>query len=187
MKPLLLLLCLFLVLPPTFGQNPDFIAVRKKNGRTIKNFFAGSDILLQTTDGRYFQGPIKTIRNDSVFILLYDIRSYPTNFGTMIKDTITVQTIGLHHQDIKRIHISKRRSFLQRTAGPLLMLGGAGYFAINVLNGALFDLPITDKKNLRTLGIAGGSFGVGYFLSKLFSTDGFSKSKHRIVYVDIQS
>lgn len=65
------------------------------------------------------------------------------------------------------------------------MLGGGGYLALNLLNGAVFRLPITDKKNLRTLGISGSALGVGYLLSKLLSSDGFTKKKHAVKYIDL--
>lgn len=185
MKPLLALFCFLINFQNLSAQSPDYISIRKKNDRVIKNFYTGSNILFQTTDGSYLQGPVKAIRNDSLFILIYDVRPYRTMFGSVIKDTISVQTIGVHRKEIKRIHLSKKEGFFQRNTGPLLMIGGAGYFALNVLNGAIFELPITDKKNLRTLGIAAGAFGLGYLITKLFSSDGFSKGKHRIVYVDL--
>ena len=185
MKPLLCLFLLLSVLQNASSQSPDYIAVRKKNGRTIKNFYAGSEILFQTNDGGYVQGPIKMIRNDTVFILLYDIRLFPTTIGTLVRDTISVQTISVNYKEIKRIQLSGKPGFLQRTVGPLLMIGGAGYVVLNVLNSATSGLPVTDEENLQRLGIAAGVFGVGFFLTKLFSSDGFSKSKHQIVYVDL--
>ena len=185
MKPLLCLLLLLSVFQNTSAQSPDYIAVRKKNGRTIKNFFAGSQILFQTNDERYIQGPIKMIRNDTVFILLYDIRMFPTTIGTLVRDTISVQTISVNYKDIKRIQLENKAGFLQRTVGPLLMIGGAGYIVLNLVNSATSGLPITEEENLQRLGIAAGVFAAGFFLTKLFSSDGFSKPKHQIVYVDL--
>jgi hypothetical protein len=184
MKPLLLFLFLCL-LQPAFAQSLDYISVRKQNGRVLKNFYTGSEIVLQQTDGSYLNGPIQTIRNDSLFLLLYDIRYYPTAWGTYMKDTVATTLVGMHAREIRRILLTRRKSFLQRTASPLLMAGGAGYLAVNVLNGALFDLPLTDGKNLRRIGIAGGAFGLGFLFKKLFSSDGFSKKTYRIVYVDL--
>src|SRR5215218_2915444 len=185
MKPLLLLFCFLIALQNLSAQSPDYIAVRKKNGRTIKNFYAGSQILFQTNNGSYVQGPIKMIRNDTIFILLYDIRSFATNFGTLVRDTISVQTLAVNYKEIKRIGLSIRRNFLQRTVSPLLMIGGAGYFTLNLLNGTFFSSSVTSEEKLRTAGIAAGLFGIGYLINRLFSSDGFSKAKHKIVYVDL--
>lgn len=167
------------------AQSLDYISLRKKNGRSIKNFYTGSTILFQTTDGNYTEGPIKAIRNDSVYITVYDIRYMPTIYGTFVRDTIATFYPGVLYKEIKRIQIKRRRGFLESRTGPLLMIGGAGYFALNVLNGSIYNQPLTDKRNLRTLSIAAGSFGLGYLIDKLFVSDGFSKKSQRIVYVDL--
>jgi len=184
MKRLLLFLSL-VAAQTVYSQSLDYISVRKKNGRVIKNFYAGSPIVLQLLDGSYLQGPIQAIRNDSLFVTLYDIRRFPTTFGSYITDTVSISLIGLHYNDIQRVQLVKKQSFAERSLGPLLMLGGGGYMALNLLNGAVFDLSITDKRNLRTLGISGGAFGLGFLFTKLFASDGFSKKRHRIQYIDL--
>ncbi|HEV7331924.1 MAG TPA: hypothetical protein VGN63_12865 [Flavisolibacter sp.] len=184
MKPLLLV-CLLFFVQTIFGQSLDYISVRKQNGRVLKNIYTGSVVLMQLTDGSYLQGPVQAVRNDSVFVIWYDIRYYPTNFGTYVRDTITTTVTGTRFQDIKRIHLEQRRSFLKQAAGPLLMIGGGGYLALNVLNGALYELPLTDSRNLRRIGTAAGAFGLGFLFRKLFASDGFSKRKHSIVYIDL--
>lgn len=184
MKPLLLV-CLVFFVQTTSGQSLDYISVRKANGRVLKNFYTGTPILLQLTNGSYLQGPVQSVRNDSVFVMLYDIRYYPTNFGTYIRDTITTSVIGARFQEIKRIHLQQRKGFLKRVSGPLLMIGGGGYLVLNVLNGAFYDDSITGSKNLRKIGTAAGAVGLGFLLHKLFASDGFSKPRHNIVYVDL--
>ncbi|HEX8314621.1 MAG TPA: hypothetical protein VF609_06505 [Flavisolibacter sp.] len=185
MKPLLLSFLLSLFIQNSFAQSLDYISIRKKNGRVIKNIYNGSHVLLQTVDGSYLQGPVNAIRNDSIFLTIYDIRLYQTIWGSIIRDTITSTLVGMHYKDIGRVHLNRRTTFVQRSMGPLLMLGGAGYLAVNVLNGALFDIPIADKQNLKRLGTAAGLFGIGYLIQKLFSSDGFSKKKHQVLYVDL--
>ena len=184
MKPLLLV-CLFFTCQYCFAQSLDYISVRKKNGTVIKNFFSGADIVLQTTYGSYLQGPIKTIRNDTVFVTIYDIRYLPTVFGTYVKDTISTAIVGVAKDEIARVLIQKRRNFLQRTIAPMAVIGGAGYFTLNLLNGTFFDKSVSANHKLKVLGISVGTFGVGYLIQKLFSSDGFSKKTHRIIYVDL--
>ena len=186
MKQLLLSFLFSLLLFTSFAQGHDYISVRKKNGRVLKNFYAGSDILLQTKEGQYLQGPIKSIRNDSVFITLYDIRYFPTIYGGYLKDTVSVMVVGIAHKEISRIRLSTKQSFVNKRAGPLLVIAGAGYFTLNLLNGISYGLPITDSKNLQRVGIAGGLFGLGYLFQKLFSFDGFSNPKHRIEYIKLK-
>ena len=184
MKPLLLLVAFFL-LQTGIAQSLDYLSVRKGRDRVVKNFYAGSGIQLQLADGSYLAGPVQSIRNDSVFVTVYDIRYYPTAWGTYLRDTVATTLVGLRNKDIQRIYLHRRQPFLQRTAGPLLMLGGAGFFTLNVLNGAFFDNSLTGRKNVQRIGIAAGAFGVGYLVKKLFASDGFSTKRHHIVYVDL--
>ena len=184
MKPLLLLLFLFLI-HSLSAQSLDYISVRKKSGRVVKNFYAGSSIVLETTDNTYLQGPIKIIRNDTVVITQYDVRLYRTPYGSVMRDTITSSNIGIYYKDIKRILLNQKTSFLQRTFSPLLMLGGSGYFAITALNGAFYSSSTTGNERIKKLGISAGLFGLGYFLQKLFTSDGFSQKRHQIMYVDL--
>jgi hypothetical protein len=171
----------------TQAQSPDYISVRKKTGRVVKNFYTGSRITVQTKDGGYWEGPISAIRNDSIFLTIYDIRFYPTVFGTRMRDTAAVLPLGLSYNDLARVYLSVRQSFWQRSLPSLMMVGGAGYLSLNVLNGALFSLPLTDEKNLRKIGISAGALAAGFFLSKLFHSDGFSTSRHRLLYVKLSA
>ena len=184
MKPLLLF-WLVLLLQTASAQSLDYISVRNKDGRAMKNFYAGSTVLLQLEDGRYLQGPVQTVQNDSVFITVYDIRLWPTPYGSYVKDTITTTHAGIHYKEIKRVFLNQRRGFFKRMSGPLLMIGGGGYLFLNVVNGALYKLPITDGQNLRRIGTAAGAGGLGYLFTRLFASDGFSKKKHHIVYVNL--
>lgn len=179
----LLFIFSFLLLQTAYAQSLDYISVRKKNGNVIKNFYTGSNILLQTENWSYYEGPIAAIKNDSVFITLYDIRMMPTIYGGFIRDTISTTIAGINYRDIKRIHIKKHRSFFERQTGPILMIAGSGYIALNVLNRTFF--PLSENGNIKKLSIAAGVFGLGYLANKLFASDGFSKKKHQIVYVNL--
>jgi hypothetical protein len=169
----------------SFAQSLDYISVRKKSGRVVKNFYSGSNILIETTNGRYVEGPLAAIRSDSFYITVYDIRLLPTIYGSYIKDTVSTVLVGLRKDGINRVQLTRKAGFMQRTGAPLLMLGGASYFALNILNGAFFNDSIMSARNLKTLGISAGAFGVGFLIRKLFSSDGFSKKSHQIVYVDL--
>lgn len=181
MKPLLFFFFLLLVYDLS-AQQADYISVRK-NGRAVKHFISGSRIVLQTTAGNYVEGPVHAIQHDSVYITIYDVRMLPTVWGTRIRDTVSVYVLPLHYKQIERIYLNPRRGFLKRSAGPLMMLGGGGYLVLNVLNGAVFGLPVTDAKNLRTIGTSAGVFGAGFLLNKMFQSDGFTTRKHEIRYV----
>lgn len=184
MKPLLLL-CLFFLSHTVLAQSLDYISIRKQNNRVVKNFYTGSAMLMQLTDGSYLQGPVQTIKNDSVYVVVFDIRYYRTNFGTLMRDTVSKSSVGVYYKNIKRIYLNRRQGFFQRSIGPLLKIGSAGYLALNILNGDLFRPSLTGNKNLRKIGYSVSAFGLGFLLNKWFATDGFSKPKEKIVYVDL--
>lgn len=184
MKPLFLFFSLFF-LQACFSQNLDYITIRKNNGRVVKNFYAGSDITLQTTDELYLQGPVKAVQNDTVYLILYDIRYLPTTYGGFVRDTLTTTVMGIHYKDIKRIQLNDRQSFYQRSGPALLILAGGGYLALNVLNGAFYNQSVSGSDRLRRIGIGGALFGLGYLLQRLFHSDGFSKPSQQIVYVNL--
>lgn len=186
MKPLLLFLLLFPFFF-SFAQSLDYISVRTRKDRVVKNFYTGSDILLQTTEYAYLQGPIKAVRNDSVFLTIYDVRMVQTTYGGFIRDTITTTVVGLSYKEIKRVYLNRRRSFTQRNGPNLLMIGGAGYFALNVLNGAYFGESLASRDKVKRLSISAGLFGLGFLLQKLFRSDGFSKPSQKIVYVNLSA
>lgn len=169
------------------AQSLDYISVRKRNGQVVKNFYTGSQLLLQRRDGSYLEGPAQAIRNDSVFVLFYDIRYYPTPWGTYQKDTIATLLVGLPFAEVSRLFLSRHKGFFERRTGSLLMAGGAAYLALNITNGVIFGQPLTDPKNLQRVGFAAGAFGLGYLIKKLFVSDGFSRRSQRIEYIHLQA
>ena len=146
------------------SQASDFITVKKKNNRTIKTFFPGVPISLQTYDKRQASGLITAIRNDSVFVKEWDVRAVPTNLGVTMLDTAGVYVTGFHYKDIEIIDVSDRMKFSEVTLDRILIIGGVGYTVLNVVNGAYLHEPITDSKNLKRLGIAAGAIGTGFLL-----------------------
>lgn len=170
----------------SLAQGQDFISVRKKNGRPLKTFIAGSPIIFETVYGTYVSGPIEAIKNDSVFVKIYDIRTFATNLGFAMVDTISTYIAGFHYKDIRKIRLFNKERFIRSKIDKLLIIGGAGYFILNVVNGAYFNEPITDKKNLRSLAISLGAVGTGLLINKFFKVSNFSTGKHKIVYVNMK-
>lgn len=159
------------------------ISVRKKNGRLIKTFIAGSPVELESVYNGYVNGWIRNIKNDTVFVKIYDIRRVAGFLGLPTIDTFGTYIVAIYYKDIEKIKISARQRFISLKLDKLLYIGGIGYFILNLINGPYLEQPITDKENLRKLGISLGAVGTGLLISKLFSAENFSKRTHRIVYV----
>ena len=184
MKPTLVFF-LLLVVHLSFAQSLDYISVRKKNGRVLKNFFSGSDILLQTTDGTYWQGPVRTLQNDTLYLTVYDVRYMPTVYGGFVRDTLTTSVVPVYYKNIKRIQLNPHENFFQRTGPVLLMLAGGGYLTLNILNGAFYNQSVPGRERVRKIAAGASLFGLGYLLQKLFHSDGFSKPSHQILYTNL--
>ena len=184
--PKLVVIFLLATFPYTsFAQVSDIIAVKKKNGKTIKNFFEGSTILFQTKDGDYIEGPIDKIHGDTVYIRMYDIEKIASSVGNYVYDTLSTFLIGTNYHDIKRISVYKGRGSIRQKVGVLMMVAGAGYAVLNLLNGAFFNLPITDPENLKKLGISAALVAVGFINNKFFPPNSFTRKKDKIVYISL--
>jgi len=186
MSRLLIILFLLFFYLLSHSQSPDFISVKKKNGITLKTYRTGLPITFENTFGETISGPIESIRNDSVFVRIYDRRVFMTNLGVTIVDTITTYVSGFHYKEIKRVKLYEKKRFIRSKIDRLLIYGGAGYFILNIANGAFFDSPITDKKNLKRLGISLGAIGTGILIRKFFGINNYSRKKHKIVYVNMK-
>jgi hypothetical protein len=180
----LLLICCFIVLHfSAMAQISDMISVRKKNGRLIKTFIAGAPVELQSVYSGHVNGWIRNIKNDTVFVKIYAIRTVAGFLGLPTVDTFGTYIAAINYKDIEKIKISQRQRFISSKLDKLLYIGGTGYFILNLINGGYLEQPITDKENLRKLGISLGAVGTGLLINKLFSTGNFSKRRHKIVYV----
>jgi hypothetical protein len=168
MNRLLLLIGWMLLSVTGFSQASDFLVVKKKNNRTLKTYFPGLPITFEMVNKAWVDGYVMAIRNDSVFVKEYDVRSVPTIWGVSMLDTAGTYVVAVHYTDIGRMVFDKKPppfSFI--TDGTILMIGGLGYGVLNVVNGKYLHEPITDKDNIKSLGIALGVAGAGFVLHKI--------------------
>jgi hypothetical protein len=183
MLRLLLICCFTGIYCLSVAQVSDMISVRKNNGRLIKTFMAGSPVILESVYNGHVNGWIMNIRSDSVFVKIYAVRTVAGFLGLPTVDTFGTYIAAIYYKDITKIKVSQRQRFISSKLDKLLFIGGTGYFILNILNGAYLEQPITDKENLKKLGISLGSVGTGILINKLFSAGNFSKRRNKIVYV----
>jgi hypothetical protein len=168
MKPFLFILLSSFVSSLAFSQATDFIVVKKHNNRTVKSYFTGLPIALQTESYTWVNGWITDIRHDSIFVKQYDIRQVPTIWGTLMIDTAGSYNVGVYYKEIRRIEFDEKGSrFGFITNGTIFMIGGVTYAVLNVVNGRYLHESITDSKNMTTLGIALGVAAGGFILNRI--------------------
>ncbi len=99
------------------------ILILKKNLRTIKTFFPGTEISMSTTDG-YYSGRVTSISRDSVFIIQYDIRQIPSNLGVYFLDTVAKYRYGINYKQIIAFDKQYNKKFNWAGSGGALFGGG---------------------------------------------------------------
>jgi len=147
----------------------------------------GSPISFTTVYGHGISGWITNIKNDSVFVKMYDVRTLPTQFGTTVVDTVGSYLANIAFKDIARIDLAEKESFGFIKNGTIFIIGGLGYAALNVINGAYLKEPITDSKNLTSLGIALGVAGGGYLLNRIHHHKQKNGNNYKIEYVSMNN
>lgn len=187
MRQLLLVTLLIAVSPFIFSQSNDFIVVKKKNGRTIKTLNTGSAIIFQLKSKDYVNGWIENIKNDSVFVRIYNRQAFMTPMGFSVFDTVRIYLKPFHYKDISRVKIYYRRRFIRSKIDRILIGVGAIYFLTNIINGAYHKTSVTGTENLKRLGISLTAIGAGIIMrTKVIDVDNhFSTKRHRIEYVKI--
>lgn len=187
MKPCLLLILLLSFVQLTFSQQPDFIVLKKRNGRTVKTYYTGAFISAVTYNGFNINGFIKDIRNDSLIILQQERRLMATELGSAL-DTFSY-TLGVDYHEIERFNYTSRytwgrkRGFAQVTLPRLMMIGGAGYVLLELINTAYRNDSLKDGKKLTAMGIAAGVAMAGFTISKLVNGNNKAGKKYKVIYV----
>jgi len=144
-----------------FSQQSDFLSLRK-NGRTIKNYFTGSEFNFIHESGSPISGIIEKIYKDTIYMYQYDIRMSPTPWGTRFADTIGKYHLKYSFKEITAIP-KPHKAFEFIRNGTIFMIGGVGYAALHTINGLIQK----DKIDPQTLIISGSVALVGYGMRKL--------------------
>ena len=141
---------------------PSFIILRKHN-QTIKTYFTASYIVLQLSNKQWIEGRIKKIKEDSLFIDQMAIRQVANYFGLPTVDTLRLGLFKVHVNEIYALP-KQDKSINILSNGVVLQAIGAGYIALNIINGIGKSEPIFEGQNGTNLAIATGVFAIGQLL-----------------------
>ncbi len=160
----------------SWAQSPDFILFKKKD-RTLKTYFAGSQIGFTSVTGAYIEAYITAIKNDTLYLKEYVIHQAPTQLGVYILDT-TFYYDRYHYNQIYSIGKTGRH-FDWAGSGAVLMGGGA---LLTVASGVVY-LADNKKFSPQLLGASLGLFGIGYLLSRNAGKGMVIGKRYSLVYV----
>jgi hypothetical protein len=155
-------LVLFLLFIPftSLAQSSDFIILKKKH-KTIKRFYAGTQVEFMTTTGAYRDALITRIANDSVYLQEFLIRRVPTQLGYFITDTAGSFRYVYHYNQIASIG-KPQKGFNVRGSGAALFGGG---IILTLASGVVY-LADREKFSPALLIASVGLGTLGYFMSK---------------------
>ena len=160
MKKLLPIVLLFTVLN-AFAQ-PNFAVLRKHN-QTIKIYFPTSYIVFQLSNKQWVEGRIKAIKDDSLIINQMALRNVINYLGLFAIDTVR---LGIFKVSVNEIYAlpKENESFGFIRNGSLLQIAGAGYLALNTINGIGKSEPFFSANNSPRLAAGVGLFALGTLL-----------------------
>ena len=161
MKRFLLTLTIVTTAFAAAAQSSDFIILKKKN-KTVRTYYAGSNIEFVTTNGAYRNGVINKVQNDSIFMQEFVVRRIPTFVGNYILDTAGSYRFSYNYNEIKIFGSKEQKKFNVNGSGAALLGGG---ILLTLASGVVY-LADRDKFSPALMGASAGLAGLGYLLTK---------------------
>lgn len=179
--------CFFLCLILFYSGDaqPSDILLLKKHDHTLRTFFPGNQIAFSTATG-YFSGYIESIRNDSLFLVQYDIRQIPNNLGFYFLDTVGIYPFNFNYKQITGFGKNNKRNFDWSASGGALFGGGVLLTTVG-LGTWLFTKP--NSQYYASPYLVGGAalFAfIGYLLVKSGSKGLMLGKKYSLQYIRVK-
>ncbi len=185
MKYSLIFSLIIILLASVTCEAQSDILILKKNLRTIKTFFPGSEISMSTTDG-YYYGRVTSINRDSVFIIQYDIRQIPSSFGIYFLDTVATYRYGTNYRQIIAFDKQYNKKFNWAGSGGALFGGGILLTTVG-LGTWVFAKPNTRYyASPYLIGGAAILAGIGYLLVKSQGKGLALGKKYSLEYIHVK-
>lgn len=150
---------------PLLSVSQGEMLLLKKNNKVFRTYYAGSSIILDEGRGLQ-QAQIRRLRNDSVFLVQYQVRQVMTIMGVPGLDTVGTYEFGISYSDILKIAEAPHGWTWQGTGASLFYGGG-------ILTTAGLLTWVFAKKNTRYYARPGfviasaGATGIGYLLMQV--------------------
>ncbi len=175
----LLILILILFASQSFAQQTDFILLKKRN-KTIARYYAGMEIDFTTTTGAYVNAHIQGIKNDSLFLKEFVVKTFPTQLGVYVLDTVATYYYKYHYNQISSIGKS-RKGFNLSASAASLMGGGA---LLTVASGIVY-LADREKFSPALLITSASLAAVGFLMAKAGGKGMVIGKKYHLVYLGL--
>jgi len=175
----ILFFLLFLTGYQSFAQSSDVLLLNKRK-KTIKRYYAGTNIELTTTTGIHINAQVSKIKNDTLFLNQYVVRQTPTQLGVYILDTVTTYHYAYHYNQIQAIGKNSNKFNWSASGGALF---GGGLLLV-IANGVVF--LVDQEKFSPALMIASAALAtIGYVMVKSGGKGMVIGKKYSLVYMAI--
>ncbi|MES2774142.1 MAG: hypothetical protein V4722_08155 [Bacteroidota bacterium] len=168
----------------TAAQAQNDLLLLRKNNKTIRQFYPGISMQFYTENKQLISGFITKIKDDSLYLDQFDIRTMYTGWGSAVYDTVTTYHLAFSYKDI--VAFPAKQKMGSATIPGLLMIGSAGYAALNIINAGTQNESLTGSENLTKLGIAAGVFATGFLLKKSKKDYWPVGKKYKLVYLGMK-
>ncbi|MDO9373906.1 MAG: hypothetical protein Q7T76_05795 [Ferruginibacter sp.] len=161
------------------AQQPDFLLLKKKD-KTIARFFAGSEITFTSTTGASMTARIQRMKNDTLYLKEYIVRSVMTQLGVYILDTVRIYD---HQYNYKQIYsMGKTEKGLNMSGTAASLMGGG--LLLTIGSGVVY---LVDREKFSPpLLIASASLaGLGYLIAKTSGKGMVIGKKYQLVYMGL--
>jgi hypothetical protein len=177
----LLIILFFFVSFGASAQPSDFIVLKKK-GKTVRSYYAGTQIEFVSTGGAYRNALVNVIRNDTLYLQEFLVRQIPTTFGTYMLDTAGSFRYAYHYNEIASLGPKAKRGFNMQGSGASLFGGGI----LLLLGSGVVYLADREKFSPALMGGAAGLAALGYLMMKSGSKGTvIGKKGYSLHYVDM--
>lgn len=163
------------------GQRTDFILLKKKN-KTIARYYAGTQISFTANTGAYVNALIEGIKNDSLFLKEFIIKTYPTQLGVYVLDTVGTYRYQYHYKDVKVMGKSTKGFDISASAGSLM----GGGLLLTLGSGIVF-LADREKFSPTLLAASASLAAIGYLMAKTSGKGMILGKKYHLVYMGLSS
>lgn len=170
-----ILIILTLMSLPAMALAQGDMLLLKKKGKVIRSYYPGSTIYFDIGGGPQ-KATIYQLKNDSLFLVQYQVRQVMTTLGTQRPDTVNSYRYGFGYDEIVKL-IEPARGWDWHSAGTVLFGGGTLLTTAGLLTWVLAKKDSRYYARPEFVAVSAALAGIGYLLLQTNSGKHFAIGK----------
>lgn len=181
MRVFIILWVAMLVSFSAFSQS-DFLVLKKKH-KPIKKFYPGNELILKAATGVY-EGNIRQIARDSIYLIRYNTQRYMTSAGGIVIDTLGAYHFGIPYKDVLVIY-EDRKGWNWQATGAAFFGGGTLLTAAGLVTWVVTEKDSRYYARPELVGTAAALAAIGWLLMKTGAKQYHIGSKYKLDYIQL--